>query len=133
MKKFVFCFPTCASSLPTVNEFSKKTGDYASLSLADIKVLALTYELEVEVQGNADHLNKEPRKIITEVAATKASRRQKTGPQEFNDPPEEVIMRRVTLFMNCFRADTNLFLFHKVCRIAKKYSKVRFIFRSLQT
>lgn len=76
-------------SIKFVNEFSKKTGDYASLSLADIKILALTYELEVEVQGNADHLNKEPRKIITESAATKGSRRQRRGPEEFNDPPEE--------------------------------------------
>lgn len=75
-----------------MNEFSKKTGDYASLSLADIKVLALTYELEVEVQGSDSHLNTEPRKIVTEGATTKASRNQK-----FNDPPEQVT-RRLTLF-----------------------------------
>lgn len=74
-----------------VNDFSKKTGDYASLSLADIKIVALTYELEVEVQGNAEHLNKEPRKIVTETATTKGSRRQRRGPEEFNDPPEEVL------------------------------------------
>lgn len=71
-------------SIKFVNEFSKKTGDYASLSLADIKVLALTYELEVEVQGSDSHLNTEPRKIVTEGATTKASRNQK-----FNDPPEQ--------------------------------------------
>ena len=68
-----------------MNEFSKKTGDYASLSLADIKVLALTYELEVEVQGSSSHLNTEPRRIVTEGAATKATQR-----ENFNHPPEQV-------------------------------------------
>ncbi|XP_072321398.1 RNA-binding protein NOB1 [Eucyclogobius newberryi] len=43
----------------TVTEFSKKTGDYASLSATDIKVLALTYQLELEHVG-AQHLKKEP-------------------------------------------------------------------------
>ncbi|XP_017568061.1 RNA-binding protein NOB1 [Pygocentrus nattereri] len=42
-----------------VTEFSKKTGDYPSLSATDIKVLALTYQLELENVG-ADHLKKEP-------------------------------------------------------------------------
>lgn len=43
----------------TVTEFSKKTGDYPSLSPTDIKVLALTYQLELEHVGS-DHLRKEP-------------------------------------------------------------------------
>ncbi|XP_064168101.1 RNA-binding protein NOB1 isoform X2 [Anguilla rostrata] len=42
-----------------VTEFSKKTGDYPSLSATDIKVLALTYQLEAETVGDA-HLKKEP-------------------------------------------------------------------------
>ncbi|XP_034721889.1 RNA-binding protein NOB1-like, partial [Etheostoma cragini] len=42
-----------------VTEFSKKTGDYPSLSATDIKVLALTYQLELEHVG-AQHLKKEP-------------------------------------------------------------------------
>ncbi|KAJ8343379.1 hypothetical protein SKAU_G00307080 [Synaphobranchus kaupii] len=42
-----------------VTEFSKKTGDYPSLSATDIKVLALTYQLEAENVGEA-HLKKEP-------------------------------------------------------------------------
>ena len=41
-------------------EFSKKTGDYASLSATDIEVMALTYQLEVEANGQ-EHLNKEPK------------------------------------------------------------------------
>ncbi|XP_038123343.1 RNA-binding protein NOB1 [Cyprinodon tularosa] len=43
----------------TVTEFSKKTGDYPSLSATDIKVLALTYQLELEHVG-PDHLKTEP-------------------------------------------------------------------------
>lgn len=61
-------------SIRFVNEFSKKTGDYASLSLADVKLLALTYELEVETQGGSEHLQSEPRKIITEGPALKTSK-----------------------------------------------------------
>lgn len=79
-----------------MNEFSKKTGDYASLSLADIKLLALTYELEVEVQGSASHLNTEPCRVVTEGATTKASRR-----ENFNDPPEQVIGRLPLIGVTC--------------------------------
>ncbi|XP_070764324.1 RNA-binding protein NOB1 isoform X2 [Enoplosus armatus] len=42
-----------------VTEFSKKTGDFPSLSATDIKVLALTYQLELEHVGS-QHLKKEP-------------------------------------------------------------------------
>lgn len=47
----------------SVTEFSKKTGDYPSLSATDIKVLALTYQLEQEHVG-AGHLKKEPEKKV---------------------------------------------------------------------
>jgi RNA-binding protein NOB1 len=42
-----------------VTEFSKKTGDYVTLSATDIKVMALTYQLEVESNGK-EHLKTEP-------------------------------------------------------------------------
>ncbi|XP_049791564.1 RNA-binding protein NOB1 [Schistocerca nitens] len=42
-----------------VTEFSKKTGDYTSLSATDIRVIALTYQLEKEVVGS-DHLKQQP-------------------------------------------------------------------------
>ncbi|XP_066540346.1 RNA-binding protein NOB1 [Hoplias malabaricus] len=51
-----------------VTEFSKKTGDYPSLSATDIKVLALTYQLELENVG-AGHLKKEPA-VQVEVCST---------------------------------------------------------------
>lgn len=41
-------------------EFSKKTGDYSSLSATDIKVMALTYQMEKEKLGTVEHLKKEP-------------------------------------------------------------------------
>ncbi|XP_063801533.1 RNA-binding protein NOB1 [Pseudophryne corroboree] len=46
-------------SIQLVTEFSKKTGDYASLSATDIKVLALAYQLEAEHVG-PDHIKTEP-------------------------------------------------------------------------
>lgn len=42
-----------------VTDFSKKTGDYPSLSATDIKVIALTYQLEKENVG-IRHLRTEP-------------------------------------------------------------------------
>ena len=42
-----------------VTEFSRKTGDYGSLSLTDLKVLALTYMLEAQQVGT-DHLSENP-------------------------------------------------------------------------
>lgn len=49
----------------TVTEFSKKTGDYPSLSATDIQVLALTYQLEAEFVG-VSHLKQEPEKVNQE-------------------------------------------------------------------
>lgn len=47
-------------SIKFVTDFSKKTGDYASLSATDIKVIALTYMLEIRHIGSDEHLKKEP-------------------------------------------------------------------------
>lgn len=46
-------------NVKAVTDFSKKTGDYPSLSATDIKVLALTYQLEKEFVG-VEHLRTEP-------------------------------------------------------------------------
>ncbi|KAK0167989.1 hypothetical protein PV327_001834 [Microctonus hyperodae] len=53
-----------------VTEFSKKTGDYMSLSATDIKVIALTYQLEKEKVGK-DHLRDAP-SIVKTIPATKS-------------------------------------------------------------
>ncbi|XP_026749980.2 RNA-binding protein NOB1 [Galleria mellonella] len=42
-----------------ITDFAKKTGDYTSLSATDIKVMALTYQLEKEKAGT-EHLHTEP-------------------------------------------------------------------------
>ncbi len=42
-----------------VIEFSKLTGDFASLSLTDLKVIALTHTFELEVNGY-QNLKSEP-------------------------------------------------------------------------
>ncbi|KAI8816098.1 Nin one binding Zn-ribbon like-domain-containing protein [Fimicolochytrium jonesii] len=46
-------------AVAAVVAFSKKTGDFASLSVTDMKVLALTWMLEKEARGTA-HLRTEP-------------------------------------------------------------------------
>lgn len=46
-------------NIKVVTEFSKKTGDYPSLSATDIKVMALTYQLEKEKVGT-QHVRTEP-------------------------------------------------------------------------
>lgn len=55
-------------SVQHVIDFAKKTGDYLSLSSADIKVIALTYQLECELVGK-DHLRDDP--IVAKTIASK--------------------------------------------------------------
>ncbi|KAI5651476.1 PIN domain of ribonuclease domain-containing protein [Phthorimaea operculella] len=62
-----------------VTEFSKKTGDYTSLSATDIKVMALTYQMEKEKVGS-EHLKNEP---------TMQKTLKVTGLSNFNPHPEE--------------------------------------------
>lgn len=47
--------------LQAVTDFSKKTGDYPSLSSVDLSILGLTHFLEREVIGGVDHLKTEPK------------------------------------------------------------------------
>lgn len=48
-----------AEAMAAVVNFSRKTGDFAYLSLTDLRVMALAYMLEVESNGNA-HLKTSP-------------------------------------------------------------------------
>lgn len=57
-------------NLKFVTEFAKKTGDYATLSLTDLSVMALTYELEKQEVG-VDHLRSEPIVAKTVYSGTK--------------------------------------------------------------
>uniref|UniRef100_A0A182QJ45 RNA-binding protein NOB1 n=1 Tax=Anopheles farauti TaxID=69004 RepID=A0A182QJ45_9DIPT len=56
--------------LAKVIAIAKKTGDYASLSLVDLQVIALTYELEAQHVGQ-EHLREEPMPAITVASARK--------------------------------------------------------------
>lgn len=51
-----------------VIEFAKKTGDYLSLSAVDIKIIALTYQLE-KFKVGTDHLRTEP--IVAKIVISK--------------------------------------------------------------
>lgn len=62
--------------LAFVTNFAKKTGDYASLSAIDLKVIALTYQLEKTNVG-IEHLRQEP--VVSKIIASK------TKPEEFQD------------------------------------------------
>ncbi|XP_063698965.1 RNA-binding protein NOB1 [Culicoides brevitarsis] len=57
-------------NLKFVQEFAKKTGDYATLSLTDLTVMALTYELEKQENGT-DHLRTEPIMAKTVFSSSK--------------------------------------------------------------
>ncbi|KAK6293983.1 hypothetical protein J4Q44_G00348130 [Coregonus suidteri] len=67
-----------------VTEFSKKTGDYPSLSATDLKVLALTYQLERENVGT-DHLKKEP-EVKVRVCSTRRHPEAPVGVAGFHFP-----------------------------------------------
>jgi len=50
------------TSMTAVTNFSRQTGDYASLSHVDLQVLALTYELEKEgCSGKIEHVRTQPK------------------------------------------------------------------------
>ncbi|CEG47875.1 rna-binding protein nob1 [Plasmopara halstedii] len=48
-----------AAAMKAVVNFSRKTGDFAYLSLTDLRVMALSYQLEVEANGS-NHLRTSP-------------------------------------------------------------------------
>ncbi|KAL1491123.1 hypothetical protein ABEB36_011766 [Hypothenemus hampei] len=54
--KVKYVFP---ENVKIIRDFSLKTGDYQSLSATDLKVMALTYQMEKEMCG-VDHLRTEP-------------------------------------------------------------------------
>lgn len=67
------------NSISKVSAFAKLTGDYAVLSANDIHILALTYELEVELNKGSwrlrknpgdslDHLKEDSEETITKIA-----------------------------------------------------------------
>jgi hypothetical protein len=54
------------AALAFVTRFSKLTGDFTRLSKTDLKVMALTYQLEKQFNG-VDHLNLNPRPVTHNI------------------------------------------------------------------
>merc|ERR1712029_529081 len=76
-------------SIKVVTDFAKKSGDYASLSLTDIKVMALAYMLEVRNVGK-EHLNDEPEvKRTVEFYKPGVDGQGVKNPVGFYEEPEE--------------------------------------------
>ncbi|KAG5438761.1 hypothetical protein PCANB_002481 [Pneumocystis canis] len=95
-----------SSSIQEIIMFSKKTGDYDVLSPTDIHILALTYELECEMNGGAQHLRKEPGKPEVNKSSLKkrnfAPKNKKKEvsdvslPQKFQENLQENLQNNVT-------------------------------------
>lgn len=81
------------SSYEAIVEFSKMTGDFATLSKVDLKVLALAHTLEIEThQGSAEHLRSTP--ITAELQTKPASTevylpKTKTEDQEYQEEDDD--------------------------------------------
>ncbi|XP_018405683.1 PREDICTED: RNA-binding protein NOB1 [Cyphomyrmex costatus] len=88
-----------------VTEFSKKSGDYTSLSATDIKVIALTYQLEKEKVGTIHLKNSPTIRIIKSTSdKDKESRNDPKLPVGFYMPKKkernEVVTDNVTTSSN---------------------------------
>jgi hypothetical protein len=57
--EFIIRHPSSVA-LKSVREFARQTGDLNSLSVVDLKVLALVYTLECELKGSAEHIKTMP-------------------------------------------------------------------------
>ncbi|EEY60575.1 RNA-binding protein NOB1 [Phytophthora infestans T30-4] len=71
-----------AEAMKAVVNFSRKTGDFTYLSLTDLRVMALSYQLEVEANG-ADHLRTSPKLSQT---VTRAANGKIVGGSQTNIP-----------------------------------------------
>ncbi|RGB36542.1 Nin one binding Zn-ribbon like-domain-containing protein [Rhizophagus diaphanus] len=81
-------------ALKEVVNFSKKTGDFANLSAVDLRVLALTYMLEVEANGT-NRLRKEPVKSFTKFGGNNNNSNKNFKKKPLNKPESmEIINKR---------------------------------------
>ena len=76
--------------LAKVSEFAKKTGDFASLSLTDLNVLAVTWDLEVELRGGSDHLKVAFSSSILTLNHPLCIRRS----QQYSEPPNTITQKK---------------------------------------
>ncbi|KAF9578106.1 Nin1 binding protein [Lunasporangiospora selenospora] len=71
------------ASVRAVAAFARKTGDYAVLSATDLRVLALTYQIEMEKCG-AKRIRTEPVRPNVQSGGTKAQAQSKSGRKKKN-------------------------------------------------
>ncbi|RLN68261.1 hypothetical protein BBJ29_000844 [Phytophthora kernoviae] len=71
-----------AEAMKAVVNFSRKTGDFTYLSLTDLRVMALSYQFEVEANGT-DHLRSSP--VISQTV-TRAANGKIVGGSQTNFP-----------------------------------------------
>lgn len=80
------------NAMHIVYEFAKKTGDFAALSLCDLKIIALTYDLEIEAHQQ-QFLRKAPQQIShaipPQAQKNKISTSKKELTKESNVPPDQ--------------------------------------------
>ncbi|KAJ3394134.1 Nin1 binding protein [Lobulomyces angularis] len=84
-----------------VSLFAKKTGDFPSLSVTDLKVLALTWMLEKEANNGVSHLRTEPLPPRTNLNIKKdISKKNKKKDQPINPAKETVMKEKSTMQEN---------------------------------
>jgi len=94
-------------SIKVVTDFAKKSGDYASLSLTDIKVMALAYMLEVRNVGK-DHLKDEPEvKRTVEFYKPGVDGQGVKNPVGFYEEPEEDEIKISNLILDETKEDVD--------------------------
>ena len=77
-------------SINKVSAFAKLTGDYAVLSMNDVHIIALAYELEVERNGGAS-LRSYTREKLTGDKKVDAKRFEQSAPPQSRAMPESVV------------------------------------------
>jgi RNA-binding protein NOB1 len=77
--------------IKAVIEFSKKTGDFQSLSTVDLQVLALLYDLEQEGCGDMSHVRKIPKRTVGvgKIQSLAKKEEKKEEEQKSQDAPDD--------------------------------------------
>lgn len=94
-------------NIKIVTDFSKKTGDYPSLSATDIKVMALTYQLEKEKVG-IKHLRTEPVLQRPKINTEKPAEEINPDISGFFLPGKDKEQNEAVLKQNFEKKETNL-------------------------
>jgi RNA-binding protein NOB1 len=87
-----------SDGLARMVEFSKKTGDYASLSAVDMHILALLYDLEKEGCKSIVHIRTEPKRaLIGKVTVINKKDKEEESATNHGDIKSEVVSSQAVL------------------------------------